>query len=77
MQQRLVRAQMEMEKDYRKLRDVESRYRILFHLAFEPMVVADAHSLRILDANDGAADLLGRPAKKLAGATAMSVSSPA
>lgn len=73
MQQRLVRAQMEMEKDYRKLRDVESRYRILFHLAFEPMIVADAQSLRILDANEGAAALLGRPVKKLAGAPAVSV----
>jgi transcriptional regulator PpsR len=68
MQQRLVRAQIEMEKDFRKLRDVESRYRILFHLAQEPLLVLDAQTLRIVDANEGASRLLDRPIKKLVGA---------
>ena len=67
MQQRLVRAQIEMEKDYRKLRDIESRYRILFHLAVEPLIVVEAQTLKIVDANDGAAKLLDRPVKKLVG----------
>lgn len=67
MQQRLVLAQIEMEKDYRKLRDIESRYRMLFHLAVEPLIVVDAQSLRILDANEGAAQVLGRPVEKLVG----------
>jgi transcriptional regulator PpsR len=70
MQQRLVRSQIEMEKDYRKLRDIESRYRILFHLAVEPLIVVEAQSLKILDANEGAAQLLDRPAKKLVGTSA-------
>jgi len=70
MQQRLVRAQIEMEKDYRKLRDIESRYRILFHLALEPLIVVEAQSLKILDANEGAAKLFDKPVKKLVGTSA-------
>ena len=64
MQQRLVRSQIEMEKDYRKLRDIESRYRILFHLAVEPLIVVEAQTLKILDANEGAARLLDRAVKQ-------------
>jgi transcriptional regulator PpsR len=71
MQQRLVRAQVDMEKDYRKIRDMESRYRILFHLAFEPLLVVDGKSHKIIDANEGAARLLDRPAKRLAGSTVL------
>lgn len=71
MQQRLVRAQIEMEKDYRKLRDIESRYRLLFHLAVEPLIVIEAHTMRILDANEDAAKLLGKPIKKLVGSAAV------
>ncbi|MBX3634205.1 MAG: transcriptional regulator PpsR [Rubrivivax sp.] len=69
MQQRLIRSQIEMEKDYRKLRDIESRYRILFHLAIEPLVVVESQTLKILDANEGAARLVDRPVKKLVGTT--------
>jgi transcriptional regulator PpsR len=72
MQQRLVRAQIDMERDYRKIRDVESRYRILFHLAYEPLLVVDSQSLKIVDANEGAARLLGRPEKKLVGSAVAS-----
>lgn len=72
MQQRLIRSQIEMEKDYRKLRDIESRYRILFHLAVEPLVVVDTQALKILDANEGAARLVDKPVSKLVG---MSVAS--
>jgi transcriptional regulator PpsR len=67
MQQRLVRAQFEMERDYRRVRDIEARYRIIFHLAYEPLLVVDSQSLKVLDANEGAARLFARPAKKLTG----------
>ena len=70
MQQRLVRSQIEMEKDYRKLRDIESRYRILFHLAVEPLIVIESQTLKVLDANEGAARLLDRPVKKIVGLSA-------
>jgi transcriptional regulator PpsR len=67
MQQRLVSAQVEMEKDYRKLRDIESRYRMLFNFSVEPLLVVDGRSLKILEANQGAAELLARPIDKLTG----------
>ncbi|MCX7304283.1 MAG: transcriptional regulator PpsR [Hyphomicrobiales bacterium] len=73
MQQRLVRSQIEMEKDYRKLRDIESRYRILFYLAVEPLVVVEAQSLKVLDANEGAVRLLDKPVKKLVGTSVASL----
>lgn len=73
MQQRLIRSQMEMEKDYRKLRDIESRYRILFHLAVEPLVVVESQTLKILDANEGAAQMLDKPVKKVVGTSAASL----
>lgn len=73
MQQRLVGTQIEMEKDYRKLRDIESRYRILFHLAAEPLVVVEAQTLKILDANEGAAAFVGKPIRKIVGGSAASL----
>jgi transcriptional regulator PpsR len=70
MQQRLVSAQAEMERDYRKLRDIESRYRMLFNFSVEPLLVVDGQSYKILEANQGAADLLNRPIAKLTGLSA-------
>lgn len=67
MQQRLVRAQFEMERDYRRVRDIEARYRIIFHLAYEPLLVVDSQSFKVMDANEAAARLFARPAKKLTG----------
>ncbi len=73
MQQRLIRSQIEMEKDYRKLRDIESRYRILFHLAIEPLVVVESQTLKILDANEGAARLVDKPVKRLVGTSVSTI----
>ncbi|WP_223998619.1 transcriptional regulator PpsR [Aureimonas sp. SA4125] len=73
MQQRLVSAQIEMEKDYRKLRDIESRYRMLFNFSVDPLLVVDSHSLKILEANQGAADLLDRPIGKLPGLSIVTI----
>lgn len=71
MQQRFVRSQVEMERDYRKLRDVESRYRVLFFLAGEPLVVVDSQTLRVLDANEEAERFFDRSAKKITGSPAV------
>ncbi|KAB0680341.1 transcriptional regulator PpsR [Aureimonas leprariae] len=73
MQQRLVTAQVEMEDDYRKLRDVEARYRIVFHLAAEPMLIVEGQTLRVLEANEGAIEMLGRRPEKLIGLPATSI----
>ena len=42
LQQRLVEAQQAMERDYARLRHIETRYRMLFHLSSEPVLVVDA-----------------------------------
>lgn len=54
LQSRLVAAQQAMERDYWKLRDVESRYRLLFDASNEAVLVLTAGDLRVADANPAA-----------------------
>jgi transcriptional regulator PpsR len=54
LQQRLVEAQQAMEREYARLRMAETRYRMLFHLASEPVVIVDAGTLRVIEANPAA-----------------------
>jgi transcriptional regulator PpsR len=57
IQQRLLEAQQAMERDYSRLRDAEFRYRLLFQTSGEAVVVVDASTRRVVDANP-AAELL-------------------
>ena len=45
LQQRLVEAQQAMERDYWRLRHVETRYRLLFQLAAETILVVDSSTM--------------------------------
>ncbi len=67
LQQRLVEAQQTLERDYWRLRHVETRYRLLFDMATEALVIVDATSLRVVEANPAAVDLFGLAPRKLAG----------
>ena len=67
LQQRLVDAQQAIERDYTRLRQLETRYRVLFEMASEAVIVLDANSFKIIEANPRAADLLGDSVKKLNG----------
>ena len=67
LQQRLVDAQQAIERDYTRLRQLETRYRVLFEMASEAVIVLDANTLKIIEANPRAADLLGDSVKKLNG----------
>lgn len=58
LQQRLMLAQHAMERDYSRLRQAESRYRMLFHTTREAVVIIDAESEQILDVNPAARRLL-------------------
>ena len=69
LQQRLVEAQQAMERDYWRLRHVETRYRLLFQLAAETILVVDSATMKVLDANAAAGKLFGEPAEKLTGRT--------
>lgn len=67
LQQRLVDTQQAMERDYWRLRHVETRYRLLFQLSTDAIIVVDADTMRIVDASGAAARLFDIPADKLVG----------
>ena len=58
MQQRLLQTQQSLERDYLRLRQAESRYRLLFDMAGEAMLIVDAANRRIREANASAHRLL-------------------
>jgi len=64
LQQRLVSAQVSMERDYWRLRHVETRYRLLFQQAAEPVVILDAGTGRLDEANPAAQNLFGDSIRK-------------
>lgn len=66
LQQRLVDAQQSMEGDYARLRQAETRYRLLFQLLPEPILVLDAASQRVTEANPAAVRLFGE-ARRIVG----------
>ncbi|GAB1717013.1 MAG: transcriptional regulator PpsR [Nitrobacter sp.] len=57
LQQKLVEAQMVIERDYSRMRNVESRYRILFQMYSEPVLIVDAATHRVVEANPAASIL--------------------
>ncbi len=59
LQQRLVTAQLSMERDYWRLRQAETRYRLLFQLASEPVIILDGALEKITEINPAAQALLG------------------
>lgn len=70
LQQRLVQAQQAMERDYWSFRQAETRYRHLFHVAQEAVLVVDAGTSKVLEANPAAQQLIGGPAgRPLVGAS--------
>ena len=66
LQQRLVSAQVSMERDYWRLRHVETRYRLLFQQAAEPILILDAASEKLEEANPAAQNLFGDAIRKSA-----------
>lgn len=67
IQQRYTESQQEMERDYWKRRQAESRYRMLFQVANDAVLVVDALTMSIVEANRAAADLFGIEPDQLAG----------
>ncbi len=58
LQRRLLDAQQSMERDYSKLRHVETRYRMLFQMSPEVVMILDALTQRVVEANPAATKLL-------------------
>ncbi len=67
LQQRLVRAQQAMERDSMRLRQMETRHRLLFDTAAEPIFIIDAASRSVLEANAAARRATGLSAHALDG----------
>ncbi|MEL6622633.1 MAG: transcriptional regulator PpsR [Pseudomonadota bacterium] len=67
LQRRLVQAQQEMEREYSRVRQAETRYRLLFQFSSEPVVIADAQSLRVREMNPAAQTLLRIDANRIEG----------
>jgi transcriptional regulator PpsR len=67
LQQRLIEAQQSMERDYWRLRLAETRYRVLFQMSGEAIIILDAASRKVLEINPAACELLGEAASRLTG----------
>ncbi|MFC5553544.1 transcriptional regulator PpsR [Methylobacterium iners] len=71
LQVKLAETQQALERDYLRMRGAETRYRLLFQLAGEPVLVVDAATRRVTDVNPAAARLLGKPEKRIVGQDAV------
>jgi transcriptional regulator PpsR len=69
LRQQLMNAQQALEQDYWRLRQIETRYRRLFDMVSEAMVVVDGDTERVIEANPQAARLLTADAEGIAGKT--------
>ncbi len=67
LQQRLVNAQQSMEADYSRLQYGEMRYRVMFQLSSEAVLIVDAASLKVVESNPAADRLFEQDAGRLAG----------
>jgi transcriptional regulator PpsR len=61
LQQRLLQVQQSLERDYLALRQAESRYRLVFDMTAEPLLVVEAATRRIREINPAARVLLSVP----------------
>jgi transcriptional regulator PpsR len=73
LQQRLLQAQQSLERDYLRLRQAESRYRMLFERAADAIMIVDAETRRIREANPAATRLLGAHEGSLVGRALTSI----
>nr|WP_246603180.1 transcriptional regulator PpsR [Falsiroseomonas tokyonensis] len=76
LQQRMVEVQQSMERDYSRLRQAETRYRLLFQMSMDPVLILDAEQQRIMEANPAAQRLFGRNARRMPGRTLNEVFEP-
>jgi len=67
LQQRLIEAQQSLERDFARMRQAETRFRLLFQTASEAILVVDAASLVVTEANPAALRLLGNGGQGIVG----------
>ena len=64
LQARLISAQQTMERDYWKLREIETRYRLVIEDSNDAVLLAKVADLRIVEANRTAATALAGPTRR-------------
>ena len=67
LQQRLIESQRLADEHFLRLRTADSRYRVLFHLSGEAILLVDAASLKVQDVNPACAELLDSTPGRLMG----------
>lgn len=67
LQQQLVQFQQSMEREYGRLRAADTRYRVLFQLTSEPILIVESAGRRISEANPAALKLLGMTNARVVG----------
>lgn len=69
VQRRLLEAQAAIDRDYARLRELETRYRYLLNAASDSILLFDAANRRIFDANPASCHLLAISSAALIGAS--------
>ncbi|MEO0617975.1 MAG: transcriptional regulator PpsR [Pseudomonadota bacterium] len=67
MQQQVIEAQQAIARDYARMRQLETRYRLLFRTANEAVIIVEPTTGKVIDANPAFSQLLGKPVGRLAG----------
>jgi transcriptional regulator PpsR len=67
LQQRLLEAHQNLERDYSRLRQAEARYKLLFQSVSQPVLVVDPATFEIEEVNPAAANALGETVPALVG----------
>lgn len=77
IQQRLVDAQQDIERHYWNRRQAEARYRQLFQVASDGVVVLEGRRMTVLESNAAGIGLLGLPVDRVTGCTLVEELPPA
>ncbi len=67
LRQQLMNAQQALEQDYWRLRQIETRYKRLFDMVSDAIIVVDGDSHRVIESNPRAATLLAPDQGSIAG----------
>lgn len=67
LQQKLVETQLMLDREYSRIRNAETRYRLLFQLSTEAVLIVDDAAERVVEANAAAAKLVGEPVQRIVG----------
>jgi transcriptional regulator PpsR len=70
IQQRFLDAQQEMERGYWQVRQAEARYRMLFQVATDAILVVDAQTFTIMEVNQAASQMFDLPVDQMLGRVA-------